>query len=670
MIKKNINTLIIILSIIVLLIIALWDIWFCNELSESEELMTSVASIVLDERMEKLDSLYEIKELTLLKEELIQFRSEESQWSKNISDKKRAKVYEWLYYKYSDLEETKLARQYSKLGLNFIDSTKNKYFYANMLRNYALAESQLENYNKAIDIHFRALAFLASDTLNTSYSYITQNLGNNFRETNDLDLALKYYEKSEAVVKAVRTIDSIENFDEILGYIYANVGYVYSLQGKIKASNEKYTSSINYFEEHKLVSHKNIVKSVLASNYIEQDLLNKAENQLDGILAYASLNQDFELYAETSISLFKLNIKKGKVEQAFKIIKDAENNIGTSNSNRLVLKILDAKVDYFNKKQDYQKAFSLLERKINLQDSIYSATKNELQRELSVKYQTDLKNERIDQLEIINQKEKSIRQIYLAGITVLGGVVVLIVLLLRRINKQKKEVERANYTKDQLFSIIAHDLRSPILALQGMGDLIQYHIQKNNQNKLKQLGNESQLALSKINQLLQNLLDWSLTNKNQLSFNPENVKISDLIDENIKLFKNLLDIKKIELKIDLDEKTLLLDRNMMSSAIRNILSNAIKLSPEKSRLIITGKVEENFYLLSFKDEAGGISDEILKSIFQNKEQLVDGKTTQSVGLGMRLIQLFILKNKAKLDIKNTKKGTRISIRFPFTSIKS
>jgi K+-sensing histidine kinase KdpD len=166
------------------------------------------------------------------------------------------------------------------------------------------------------------------------------------------------------------------------------------------------------------------------------------------------------------------------------------------------------------------------------------------------------------------------------------------------------------------------------------------------------------------------LLDWSLTNKNQLSFNPENVKISDLIDENINLFKNLLDIKKIELKIDLDEKTLLLDRHMMSSAIRNILSNAIKLSPEKSRLIITGKVEENFYLLSFKDEAGGIPDEVLKSIFQNKEQLVDGKTTQSVGLGMRLIQLFILKNKAKLDIKNTKKGTRIRIQFPFTSIKS
>ncbi len=620
-------------------------------------------STALDLRIKRMDSLYRIQKISLLKEELTRLRKEEKEWSQGISSNKLAEIYDWLNEMYDLIEDVRNARLYAKKALKVIDSTEQKYFYAITLNDYALAESQLENYDKAINIQFRALDFLGIDTLNSSYAYLTQNLGNNFRETNDIDLALKYYEKSEAVVKRVRTIDSINNFDEILGYIYANEGYVYSLQGKIKASNEQYTSSINYFEEHKLVSHKYIVKSVLASNYIEQGLLNKAEKLLDGILAYASKNQDYELYVETSISLFKLYIKKGNTEKAFSIINDAESKIGTSNSNRLVLKILDTKVNYFKEKQEFQEAFSLLKKKTELQDSIFKASKTELQRELNVKYQTDLKNERIDQLEIINQKEKSIRQIYLVGILVLAGVVLLIILLLRRINKQKKQVEEANYTKDQLFSIIAHDLRSPILALQGMGDLIQYHIKKNDQDKLKQLGNESQLALSKVNQLLQNLLDWSLANKDQLRSKPEHVEISDLINENIQLFDNLIHIKQIKIDQTVEEKTLCLDKNMISSAIRNILSNAIKLSPENSRLIINGITREEDYLLSIEDEAGGMPADILKSIKQNNDQLIKGNADQSVGLGLRLIKLFIDKNQAQLHITNTQKGTKVSISF-------
>ena len=661
--KKSTLRYLVLLSILFALIIAFINTEFFTDSSELKGQIALEDSIVVNKQIQMLDSLYKIKDIPLLKKELVKFRNEENQWSQDLSNSELAKVYDRLNEIYDLLEDVKNARLYAKKALKVIDSTEQKYFYAITLNDYALAESQLENYDKAINIQFRALDFLGTDTLNSSYAYLTQNLGNNFRETNDLDLALKYYEKSKAVVKAVRKIDSIDNFDEILGYVHANVGYVYSLQGKIKASNEQYASSINYFEEHKLVSHKNIVKSVLASNYIEQGLLNKAEKLLDGILMYASKNQDYELYVETSISLFKLYIKKGNTEKAFSIINDAESKIGTSNSNRLVLKILDTKVNYLKEKQEFQEAFSLLKKKTELQDSIFKASKTELQRELNVKYQTDLKNERIDQLEIINQKEKSIRQIYLVGILVLAGVVLLIILLLRRINKQKKQVEEANYTKDQLFSIIAHDLRSPILALQGMGDLIQYHIKKNDQDKLKQLGNESQLALSKVNQLLQNLLDWSLANKDQLRSKPEHVEISDLINENIQLFDNLIHIKQIKIDQTVEEKTLCLDKNMISSAIRNILSNAIKLSPENSRLIINGITREEDYLLSIEDEAGGMPADILKSIKQNNDQLIKGNADQSVGLGLRLIKLFIDKNQAQLHITNTQKGTKVSISF-------
>ena len=652
----------------VLSLIAVFVVWLLIPpvpKTENESSTRSKSFDSLQNRMSKFDSLYDKRKISELKKELQAFTEVEVRWSKELSDNELAKIYDRLNEMYDLIEDVRNARYYAKKALEHIDSTEQKYFYAITLNDYALAESQLENYDEAINIQFRALDFLGSDTLNSSYGYTAQNLGNNFRETNDLDLALEYYDRSEAVIKAVREIDSISNFDEILGYVYANIGYTYTLQGKIKAANEKYLNSIQYFDEHELDYHKNMVKSVLASNYVEQQKYQKAEELLDGLLDLASKNQDFELLVETSITLFKLNVQKGRTDKAFRTIDNAEENIGVSNSNRLLLKILDTKVNYFKDKGRYEKAFPLLEKKIKLQDSINGATRKDLQRELNVKYQTDLKNERIDQLEIINQKEKRIRQIYLVGMIVLAGIVILVILLLRRINKQKKQVEDANYTKDQLFSIIAHDLRSPIMAMQGMGDLIQYHIKKNDTGKLQKLGHESQTALTKIDHLLQNLLEWSLANKEQINYHPETVDINDILDENLALFNNALDVKKIEVKRSVDKALLKLDRNMISSAIRNILSNAIKLSHKDGQMFIEGKRRVDEYVISIEDEAGGIPDDIIASIDKNDDQLIKGRADRSTGLGLRLVRLFITKNKGRLKIERTAKGSRFIIYLPF-----
>lgn len=652
----------------VLSLIAVFVVWLLIPTTVKSENETSTRSKSfgsLQKRMSKFDSLYDQRKISELKKELQAFSEDEVAWSKELSDNERAKIYDRLNEMYDLIEDVRNARHYAKKTLKYIDSTEQKYFYAITLNDYALAESQLENYDKAINIQFSALDFLGSDTLNSSYAYIAQNLGNNFRETNDLELALEYYDRSEAVIKAVREIDSISNFDEILGYVYANIGYTNTLQGKFKAANEKYLNSIQYFDEHGLDSHKNMVKSVLASNYVEQQKYQKAEELLDGLLDLASKNQDFELLVETSITLFKLNVQKGRTEEALRIIDHAEKNIGASNSNRLLLKILDTKVNYFKDKGGYEKAFSLLEKKIELQDSINGATKKELQRELNVKYQTDLKNEQINNLELINAKEKRINQIYLIGLILVLMVLSFIFFLLRRISQQKKQLEEANLTKDQLFSIIAHDLRSPILAMQGMGDLIQHHIKKNDTEKLQKLGNESQTALTKIDHLLQNLLEWSLANKEQLNYHPETIDINTILEENLTLFKNALDVKNIEIKRSIEQDSLKLDRNMLSSAIRNILSNAIKLSQKNDQVFIDGKKNGNEYVLSIEDEAGGIPDEIIESVTSNDDKLIKGRADKSIGLGLRLVRLFITRNKGRLKIERTTKGSRFIIYLPF-----
>src|SRR5690606_13670960 len=142
--------------------------------------------------------------------------------------------------------------------------------------------------------------------------------------------------------------------------------------------------------------------------------------------------------------------------------------------------------------------FSYLARQDTLQDSVFNADKRDFMREMTVKYETDRKADQIHRLQLENNRERRLSTAYLAGLVLLGLIIFLIAALFRRLSVQKKMLEEVNGTKDRLFSIIAHDLRSPMIALQGMGNLIDYHLRNGNREKLVQLGNKTGETLSRI----------------------------------------------------------------------------------------------------------------------------------------------------------------------------
>src|SRR5690606_30858789 len=124
------------------------------------------------------------------------------------------------------------------------------------------------------------------------------------------------------------------------------------------------------------------------------------------------------------------------------------------------LKIYGRLIDHYEKKGDFQRAFSYLARQDALQDSVFNADKRDFMREMTVKYETDRKADQIHRLQLENNRERRLSTAYLAGLVLLGLIIFLIAALFRRLSVQKKMLEEVNGTKDRLLSIIAHDLRS------------------------------------------------------------------------------------------------------------------------------------------------------------------------------------------------------------------
>lgn len=146
------------------------------------------------------------------------------------------------------------------------------------------------------------------------------------------------------------------------------------------------------------------------------------------------------------------------------------------------------------------------------------------------------------------------------------------------VSERTKELKQANLTKDKFFSIIAHDLRSPMIALQGVGQKLEYFIKKNRQEKLLEMGNKIDRSIDHLNHLLNNLLNWAANQSGGLSYNPEMIDIQVLVKENIELYGSLAESKEIHIVNEIDEEVAYADLNAVSTIIRNVLSNAIKFT--------------------------------------------------------------------------------------------
>ena len=236
-----------------------------------------------------------------------------------------------------------------------------------------------------------------------------------------------------------------------------------------------------------------------------------------------------------------------------------------------------------------------------------------------------------------------------------------------RVKLRTRELEDLNKTKDRLFSIIGHDLRSPVTALEGIAELFEYYNSEGKQDKLADLGPKISYAAKNVNQLLDNLLNWSLSQQKGIQCAPKKIDVTTLIKEVHHLFKDSIASKNIQfVHNENGEVTIYADYNMIFSVLRNVISNAIKFTPSSGHVEVTSGDTESGVQITIKDTGIGISKEKIETLFT----LQENKSTQGTdrergsGLGLVLVNEFMQLNNGSISIESSKEGTTIQLLLP------
>ncbi|MCE7991771.1 MAG: sensor histidine kinase [Roseivirga sp.] len=240
------------------------------------------------------------------------------------------------------------------------------------------------------------------------------------------------------------------------------------------------------------------------------------------------------------------------------------------------------------------------------------------------------------------------------------------VILEQQVNERTSELTEANATKDKFFSIIAHDLRSPMIGLQGVGQKLEYFIKKNRQEKLLEIGGQIDQSIDQLNHLLNNLLNWATSQTGGIPHHPESFTLREVVEQNMELYQSLAQSKEVQLINNTGHLSIYADLNTTSTIIRNLLSNAIKFTAPDSAVTVDACQEGSLTVIAITDQGPGMDEATLQSIFSDKAKSEAGsKGEKGFGLGLKLCREFAEMNGGTITVENNQsRGTTFKVCLP------
>ena len=238
----------------------------------------------------------------------------------------------------------------------------------------------------------------------------------------------------------------------------------------------------------------------------------------------------------------------------------------------------------------------------------------------------------------------------------------------RIIEKQNAELRATLTNRDKMYSVIAHDLRSPMASIRMVLNLVAASVTPETIGpELFDLIDKANKESEEVHDLLDNLLKWTKSQTGRLNVVYQDIDLDDIVPGAVDIFKMIAEMKKIDLKyIPAEEKlTVHGDNDMIKTILRNFLSNAIKFTPEGKAIEVFYKHEGDFARISVRDYGVGIAPERVESIFTKGETSYGTGGEEGSGLGLQLCQDFARKNGGDTMVESTVgEGSTFSFTIP------
>lgn len=238
------------------------------------------------------------------------------------------------------------------------------------------------------------------------------------------------------------------------------------------------------------------------------------------------------------------------------------------------------------------------------------------------------------------------------------------------LKRSNEELKVLNIAKDKFFSIIAHDLRNPFHSLLGFSEILASEIETLSNEEIVTFSKGLNDDLRNIYGLLDNLLQWSMMQRNMLDYNPIKLDLHNLVNKMIAVSSKMAEEKNIAIYNNIVNGTFVYaDVDMLRSIIQNLLINAIKFTRQKGNIVFSSAEKGNLIEVSVEDSGTGIESKTISSLFSFDRILSNSGTAgeRGTGLGLPLCKEFVERNDGKIWVESEPgKGSK----FIFTLQKS
>lgn len=321
----------------------------------------------------------------------------------------------------------------------------------------------------------------------------------------------------------------------------------------------------------------------------------------------------------------------------------------------------------FIKALKYRKEYERWKDSLNNQNKIYETA------QLEKKIAVEQKEKEVQVLEAENKAKEAQNKVYL-----FSGILVSILLVIafvsyrgtvkrnKIITAQKEDLDVLNATKDKLFSIVSHDLRSSVNAIKTSNKKLLGNLETQNKKELTQTLQQNSAIVNGAYGLLDNLLNWALLQTQQTYFEMTDLSLYHLVSHVAFNYQPILQEKDIAYVTSVSKKTqVFADQESLKIILRNLLDNAIKFSKESGKVHIYSEENEEGYVdLIIEDYGMGMDKETQQELLKDTQLLSKKKHEDIIGtgLGLHLVKSMIAKNQGKLNIESElARGTKMII---------
>lgn len=581
------------------------------------------------------------------------------------------------------------AMVYAKEALSLSEKLKDDQGKADALLHLGRLKRDQGTYTAALEDMFVSLKLYKkiSDSVQIGNAYNDISIVYGLSE--DLETSRVYFQKA---------LDMFRLTGDKKGESYAlnNIGAIYEEEGKLEKAQTFYLASMaikrQEKDEYGISRGYNTLGNLAGKQENHQEALRyfyKADSMFVHLKDEIARTHNLNSIAQAYSALNRLAEAKASAQQSYAIAQQLKSNIALKSALKTLSDICAAQKDF---EAAYQ--YQVLHEAMN--DSLHHESRERHLEKLKAEFDDEqqkteillLRQEKLIQnASLVHQRTIIIS--LLAGLMVIGFFSVALYLANLRnkqknklladknqkihhqataLSEQKNHLEQLNKTKDKLFSIVSHDIRSPLNTLKGFSYLLAQEIDVMSKKEMQEMSSRINMALDNLSQLLDNLLNWSLMQTGNKKFEFSAIDINALISFNINLYEATAEEKGIRL-LNITEQPVFAyaDHQSINTVIRNLLSNSIKFSYPDSSIAIKATNLKNTIEVAIMDQGVGMSEEVLSKIFSidKKESQKGTHNEAGSGFGLTLCQELIQQNHGEIQVSSKlQEGSTFSFYLP------